>query len=174
MAALTESLSEILRDASIDLQDVQIIGPEVGRRFDVKLFGPVGSGARRANEVMELYWRSGSARLIRTAVPGGVGATRTFVDRDKNKAMVRTEILVRKMQLAMQAEYPNLTLRARKKAGVLSTPDAPVCRIVVVSSTESRLEWNLGSSFPRCIDKDVMQRRFEHECTDPMASIQWG
>lgn len=172
LVALSACVRAVLSDAGVAECNAIIEGPDIGKCVEVRFQGSGGAAQRRLHKTLDIYWRAGAARDVMCDIPGG-GKTRCIFDRDKNRQQTRTEILTWKLQLLLESSYRDLAFRGRRRDGIVSLPQGPLCRVVVTAGS-SRLEWNQGVGAPAGIDRDDVSRKFEEAVADPMSTVQWG
>ena len=112
-------------------------------------------------------WRSLSA-LDENQAPQQI-----WVDGDKNKSMVRTEVLTKKLAAIFQRQHIGRPFMARRSEGKVFSEWIPVVRVNVDTPDACEISWNMKYANELQIDRAAIELAFKEIAREP-ADVQWG
>ena len=170
-------LSELLCEASMSLDDVDVEGLEPGKQFSVRFTGASGLAARRAGKFLSLQRTSTGWRDFFVRAAGSspdAPKVQVFFDTDKNPKQVRREMVGRKLAKIIRQSGTTERVTHKKKDGVIALGFVPLAKIATDNPEHYKVEWNLELLRTKGLDRASWESQLEQEMAGPGASISWG
>ena len=132
---------------------------ELSRMHTLRFRGAGGLAENRAKKFLQLQKTGDGWRKLQALDEKGE-RTELYLDGDKNRKMVKTEILTKKLGAAISGHPPpGKKAYVQRSAGVVSVDFIPVARVIVKGENEITIDWNTLhpiKSIPREeIDKEI-------------------
>ena len=162
--------------SAVDHQCLSVVGVALGKVFDVNVSGDLSVAARRVGKMLRIVRTSACFRDLEVKLPDGSRSVKIFIDNDKNRKMVRTEILTKKLGGILRSACPGHDVRVKKFDGIVEVDQYPLARVLVESASVYRVEWNLDKILALELDRDDVGRLLTNAASSSgaVANVSWG
>ena len=148
-------------------------GPEVeeGTKFVVKFKGTpdlAGSKVQKANAI--LRQDDGKWQRLKATTRNNI-ETNVFISTDKNRKMVKTEIVTKKLKDIFEKIHPDQKFHSNRQKGLVYRPWKPAIAMVVIKPDNVTLQWN-NSQVDESIQKEAVAEAFRE--AQEGTAIQWS
>ena len=136
-------------------------GLEVGSKFDLRFSGPVDTAKSRVNQfLLSLKLGPASYKPQKCALPGG-GEVTFYLNRDKNGAQVKREILTRGLLGILKEKLPMQEFFARRAEGIIFTDRRPLVSVQILANDSVRLSWKHTKRIGLGLDEEEIATAFK-------------
>jgi len=171
--AARDAVRDVLETMGLKEDDVKIIGRDLDKSFTLRFAGSAATAARRARKFMSLQREGGEWKQLVAKTPDGA-ETKMYVDVDKNRKQIMTEMMGRRLHKVLKEKYPARDFFNRKKLGTVTVDWTPLARVVITSPEVHKIEWNLKLADELGIDKTGVSERLEASLATQENGITWG
>ena len=151
----------------------QLRGPEVeeGTKFIIKFKGTpelAGTKVQKANAM--LRQDDGKWKRLKATTRNNI-ETNVYISTDKNRKMVKTEIVTKKLKDVFDKIHPDQRFHTNRQKGLVYRPWKPPLAMVLVKSDQVTLQWN-NSQVDESIQKEAVAEAFRE--AQAGTAIQWS
>ena len=147
-----KGIENILTGMSLTFEHVVMNGPKLGKRFNATFKGGPDTGARRAAKFLLLLRIGGGWLKLSATMPAG-GETALYISEDKNGKTEMRERLTKRLSKTIGEKMPDLEPFARKKVGEVAVNFVGISKVIVNSSEDFDIKWNIVLAEKQGIDK---------------------
>ena len=171
--AVVEAIEEVLKEMSLNTDQVDTVGTEPSKGFTIQFKGESGLAENRAKKFLQLQrLPSGWRRLI--AADEKEEAQTLFVDADKNQKTIRTEIATKKLSLVLDKHFPaGKKTHAKRSEGKVFQGFTPLARIQA-EPEELRTEWNSKHPEAQNLDREKIDAELRSALGAAIEDPAWG
>ena len=173
--AALAAVSEVMAEMEIEPDKWVLEGKELGKLHIVRFTGTDGIGEQRARKFMQLQKTAkGWRRLV--AADDDECEVEVFVDGDKNRSMVRCEIITRRLGGIVAGRLPDKKIVAKRQEGKVFIEWIPLVRVLVVSEDVFTVEWNrkaVDDAGLRVEQRNAIDAEIQAACVAG-GDVQWG
>ena len=151
-----------------------LAGKEVGKYHILQFKGSSGLAQTRARKFMALQRLPGDAGWRKLKGRDEHGQLQDiYVDGDKNRKMVSTEILTKKLGGLIAKHASGLKVVPKRAEGKIWIGWTPVAWITVVSREEFNIQWNIKKSEELALPKEQIEVALRGAGRET-EEIEWG
>jgi uncharacterized protein YdcH (DUF465 family) len=173
LAMVTAAMEPILVAAAV-LDNIKITGPLLGKFFTIKnSAGSDALGAQRIRKILQVQKDSDAFRDLNVHLPGGT-TVKMYLDFDKNRHQIRTEVLTKKLAKIIAEQDSTLELRKRLRDGLVCVGWEPLARVKVVSQNEHKIEWNAECLSKTAVSRTNADAALRTAFADAADNVSWG
>ena len=132
------------------------------------------SGPRRSAKALQTFRANNDLHGPVVDVPGLPTKSPVFVDADKNRKQIRTEILSKRVTRWIEEKLPAASVRCRRSEGIVVCNSVPLARVVVYGPESAELQLHLAEAARLKLDRDAALAFFEQASASPLQAVQWG
>ena len=163
----------VQREMGLAAEAFSVEGDELSKLFVVRFSGNGGLAEARARKFMQLQRVGGKWRAHNVLDEHGV-ARQVFVDGDKNRKQIRTEVITKKLAQILTSKTKQ-QLFGRRAEGKVFHAWVPVAKVEVRGpGMEYSVLWNAAKVEELEIPKEEVTRELAEACAGAEAGIQWG
>jgi len=164
----------VQRELGLDGAAVVVEGDAVSKFFTAKFKGNGGLAEGRVRKFVQLQ-RSVDGKWRTFTVPDEHGTARQiFIDGDKNKKQIRTEVVTKKL-CQILATKTQQQLFGRRSEGKIYHAWMPVAKVEMQGpGSQFRMLWNNVKVEELGLIKEQILAELETACASPADNVSWG
>jgi len=174
MAAM-EGIEEVLREmgAKPDWTTWES-KDDIGKTHSLRFTGIDGCAEKRTTKFLQLQRLPKGWRKLCATTPDGEKKD-LFISGDKNRKMVRTEIVTKKLATLLAERYPNAQIVGKRQEGRVFTGWLPLARVRVDTEEQTDIEWCVQTADKLKVDRAAILEAVR-EAVAPFggAEPEWG
>ena len=173
--SVREAIQPWLDTVGVPLEQLELIGPNMGKNYSLRFLGADGLAARRAKNTHThtlLRAADGSWKEYHAVGPHD-SRVRLYISQDKTPRQHRIEMAAKRLHRAVQQVVQGKTAHLLRRDGAVSIGWKPVAKIQVVSADETIVLWNEAVVQELRVDKAAILAIFNAE-SGSTAGITWG
>eukprot|EP00972_Heterocapsa_arctica_P069423 10258372-Heterocapsa_arctica.AAC.1 len=172
-AALINSVDEIFKAMDSKPTDYKVIGQPLEKSFIIQFTGATALAARRARKFISLQRSDEGWKDFHAHTPDG-SETRIYIDKDKNRKQIKTEVLGRKLLRILKTKFTAKDFVNQKRTGIINSNLLPLARIVVLGPESHKIEWQVQYMEELGIDRDDIDTAMAAATADSHQNLTWG
>ena len=174
MAAM-EAIGEVLREMGAKPDWTAWESTEdIGKTHVLRFTGIDGCAEKRTTKFLQLQRLPKGWRKLSAALPDGEKKD-IFISGDKNRKMVRTEIVTKKLATILAERYPSSQIVGKKQEGRVYSGWLPLARVRVDTEEQTDIEWCAQTADKLKVDRGAILTAVR-EAVAPFggAEPEWG
>ncbi len=150
--SVCEAIEEIMKELGVGKEAFWMEGKEIGKLQVLRFLGPPGLAEQRARKLMQMQrLLSGWQRLV--AADENEEEQPLYIDGDKNKQMVRAEVLTKKFGHIVEKLVGGRKVFTKRAKGKPYLERTPLAQLVPEGAEGFDVEWSLSLAGELKIDK---------------------
>jgi hypothetical protein len=157
-ANLKTTMVKVLQDSGIANSNYLIHGPDIGRWFELVWETDQRSAVLRCSQIWSNQRNGKEFKQwhLESTVAGQ--QTKVYINLDKNRAMVRMEVVTKKLHESMSASHPLLQLSMVRRLGIIKWGAKCLARVVCHSEENTKLSWVGLNATGAGVDRAIWER----------------
>ncbi len=171
---IKHAVSVLALEANIGEEDYEIIGENLGPKFEVSFTGTFSGAAAKANQfLLSLRRGPGDFKTQEVVTPAGPKVN-FYVNPVKNGATIRMEILSKQLLGVIRELCPQKQFFLRRNEGTIFVDRRPLVRVLVESQESSVLSWKHQKRVAINLDDGAVESKFRDFQKEPGGGEPWS
>jgi hypothetical protein len=167
-------LQGLLAEASVGLDQAELLGEDSGKLFSLALTGDKALAAKRVAKVQQLLRpKAAGGEWRKLVVRGADGDYPLYLGPDKNAKQIQQERHAKLLARIIKSKV-DIPIEHNRREGVLTTGWVPLAKVSAVSRGVSQVQWNLLCVGEKCIPRDVVLAEFTKAAAEPGGFRDWA
>ena len=164
---INDAIIPWLESAGLDQKQFSLEGPMVGKSFTIKFNGEPGRAGICARKALSRMRSSNGTWRSLVASTHGHGDCKVFVNEDKSKKTIETEMATKKIARITKTLVPKLQIHEVRRDGIIASDWIPFIKIVAEIEGDPQLLWHTESVSRLGINSQAIEEQFWAECRAP-------
>ncbi len=172
--SIKHAVSVLALEANIVEDDFEVLGENLGSKFEISFVGTFSGAAAKANQyLLSLRRGPGDFKTQEVVTPAGPKVT-FYVNPDKNGATVRMEILSKQLLGVIRELCPQKQFFLRRNEGTIFVDRRPLVRVLVESQESTVLSWKHQKRVAINLDDAIVDSKFRDFQKEPGGGEPWS